>query len=174
MNAKFTYDPATLTPEQVSKISIARMAYESRIAQLREEEERRAERYYDCVDDYSYGGICSELNARQRREAEATFNRRVEFIVNGFVRKERRENVLKDLAGNIVARGTRDGQYGRYFKTEDGQFVSCSKKVATYEKKGYRPYIVTTTEALVPDGRGRWIVKEVLSVTEEVSTEIAY
>lgn len=174
METTFTYNPATLTPEQVERINAARNAYNARIAELREEEDRRAEHYYDCLDEYSYGGICSTLNARQQREAEANFNRRVEYIVNGYVRRVRRENILKDLEGNIVARGTREGQYGRYFKTNDGKFVSCTKRVATYEKKGYRPYILTTAEALIPAGNGRWEVKEILAQTEEISTEIAY
>ena len=180
MNA-FTYNPATLTPEQINQIAAAQAAHDKAVKQLNEDEERRAEHYYDCLDEYSYGGPCSIANARAIRRADKVLADRIEEIVRGgYLLRERRVNILRSIeTGAIVATGTHEGTYGRYFRTEDGQFVSCTKRVATFEKKGYRPFVQTITEKVIrdgywKDGNPRYKTVEVVSVIEEGSTEIVY
>lgn len=181
MKPKFDYDPATLTPEQLSKIAAVKDAHDKTIKQLQEDEDRRAEHYYDCLDEYSYGGPCSVANGLAMRRADKVLEDRIEEIVRGgFLIRERRVNILRDIeSGNIVATGTHEGTYGRYFRTEDGKFVGCAKKVDTYSKKGYIPFVQTITEKIVRDGYWRngdprYKAVEVVSTTEEVSTEIVY
>lgn len=176
---KFEYDPSTLTQEQLAQIAAAQEAHDKTIAELRAEEERRAENYYNCIDDYSYGGPCSKANAIAQNRAHQRLQDRIEEIVRGgFLIRSRRVNLLRSLAtGEVVATGLHDGTYGPYFRTDDGKFVNLAVRVATYEKKGYKPIIQTITEKVVRDGTWyksgdlRYKFVEVVSVTEEVATE---
>ena len=178
---QFEYNPKELTVEQLDAIGAAKASYETTMKRLIEEEDGRIQRYYDCQDDYSWGGICTKVNMMERDRAWRLLQERIEEIVRGgFIIRSRRVNILRDLStGDLVATGTHEGQYGRYFRTDDGRFVSCTKKVSTYQKKGFNPLIQTITEKLVGDGywrdgERRYKVIETLSITEEVSTEICY
>ena len=182
METTFTYNPATLTPEQAERINAARNSYEEKIAELIRQEDERMERYYNCEDDYSWGGICTKANYAARNRAKQELNETIESIVRGgYLIRTRKQNILRNLDGELVATGTHEGRYGRFFVIEigDKEYVSCAKKVSTYEKKGYRPFVQSITEKVVTDGywrdgSRRYKVLEVLDTTEELSTEIAY
>ena len=178
----FTYNPSTLTQEQLALIAAAQEAHDERIAELQKDEDKRMEHYYDCMDDYSWGGPCSKANAIAQSRTHQVLNDRIEEIVRGgYLIRTRRVNALRSIAtGEIVSVGTHEGTYGRYFRTYDGQFVSVRTKVSTYEKKGYKPIVQTITEKVVRDGAWpksgdlRYKFIETISVEEEVSTEIVY
>ena len=178
---RFTYNPADLTADQLSAISAAQVSYDKTIKDLDEQEDARMQHYYDCIDDYSWGGLCTKANYLARGRAKQTLEDRIEEIVRGgFLIRERLVNVLRDINTNeVVATGTHEGRYGRFFVTEDGVFVSCAKKVGTYEKKGFRPYVQTITEKVVRDGYWRngdhrYKAIETISVVEELTTDIVY
>ena len=178
---EFKYNPAELTKEQLEKIESAKNVYETTVKALQEEEEERAQRYYDCVDDYSYGGICSKVNAMKQNQAYAWLQARIESIVRGgFLLKEKRVNVLRDIETNKeLAVGTRCGRYGRFYVTYDGRFISCAERLGTYQKKGVIPLVRTITEKVKIAGYWRngdvkFEVIEKVSETEEISTEIVY
>ena len=178
----FTYNPSELTQEQLAQIAAAQESHDKTIAELRAQEDARMENYYNCIDDYSWGGLCSKANAIARDRADKALQDRIEEIVRGgFLIRERRVNILRSIAtGEIVATGIHDGQYGPYFRTTDGKFVNLAIRVSTYEKKGYKPYVQTITEKVVRDGVWhksgdlRYKFIETLSVTEEVNTERVY
>ena len=181
--SNFVYDESTLSGDQIAQIERAKSSCERRLAELQKEEDERMQRYYDCVDDYSWGGPCSKANAVAQDRVKFEFREAVEMIVRGgFVIRKWQENILREIgSGDVVAEGTHDGKYGRYFTLKDGKgYVSCSKRVQTYEKKGYRPYIRTTEHKLVPrgwwrySGERKYDIIEKLGTTEEVSTEIVY
>lgn len=176
---KFEYNPTELTQEQLAQIAAAQESHDNTIKRLREDEDKRMENYYNCVDDYSWGGLCSKANAIAQDRAHQALQDRIEEIVRGgFLIRSRRVNILRSLAtGEVVATGIHDGTYGPYFRTDDGKFVNLAVRVATYEKKGYKPIIQTITEKVVRDGTWyksgdlRYKFVEVVSVTEEVATE---
>lgn len=178
---QFEYNPQELTNDQLAAIEEARVIYESTIKELQEEEDRRAEHYYDCQDEYSYGGLCSKVNAMARNRAWTRLQERIEEIVRGgYIIRTRKANILRKLGtGEVAAVGTHEGRYGRYFRTYDGQFISCAKKVSTYEKKGFTPVVQIVTEKMIPDGYWsngdrRYRFLDYISIAEEISTEICY
>ena len=179
---KFEYNPTELTQEQLAQIAAAQESHDNTIKRLREDEDKRMENYYNCVDDYSWGGLCSKANAIAQDRAHQALQDRIEEIVRGgFLLRERRVNILRSLATDeVVATGVCDGSYGPYFRTTDGKFVSLAKKVSTYEKKGYKPFVQTIIEKVVrfgtwsKSGDLRYKLVEVVSVTEELSTERVY
>ncbi len=178
---QFDYNPNELTTTQLDAINRAKAAYDETIKEINKDEDRLMENYYNCIDDYSWGGLCSQANRLRRYQAEDKLQDEIEMIVRGgYILRTRQVNILRKLGtGELVATKTYQGRYGRFFRTDDGDFVSCSKKVSTYEKKGYTPLIQTITEKVIPDGfwrngDRRYTVLETVSITEEVSTEICY
>ena len=178
---KFTYNPAELTEEQKKAIELADKAYNLEMERLIEQENERMERYYNCEDDYSWGGLCTKANYQQRYRAEQDHEERIEEIVRGgFIIRTRKQNVLRSIeTGEIVAQGTHEGKFGRYFITEDGRCIGMAKQLKTFENKGVLPYVQTITEkkcprGWYPSGDRRYNVLEVISVSEELSTEICY
>lgn len=178
---QFDYNPAELTLEQLKAIENAKANYDAEMKRLQEEENVRMEHYYDCQDDYSWGGLCTNANYKARARAKANLEETIEEIVRGgYLIRTQKVNALREIStGDIVATGTHEGQYGRYFRTRDGRFVSCSKKVSTYEKKGFLPLVQTIIAKVARDGywrdgERRYKTLATLSVSEEVSTEICY
>lgn len=181
MTTTFTYNPEELTEAQRQSILVAKENHDAVIARLRADEDLRMQHYYDCIDDYSWGGPCSKANALAQQRADYELQEQIEAIVRGgFIIRSRKVNILRNKSDNsLAACGTKQGRFGRFFKTYDGNFVSCAKMVSTYEKKGYIPLVQTVTEKKKrignwPNGDPRYESLCVLSVTEEVSTEIVY
>lgn len=181
IKTKFVYDENALTDDQKSLIEEAREAHDEEIKRLREEEDGRMQRYYDCVDDYSWGGLCSQANANAQSRADFLLEERIEEIVRGgYLVKTRKVNILRDInTGESVAVGLHDGKFGPYFKTNDGKFVSYAKRVSTYEKKGYVPIVQTVVERVKRDGfwrdgSPRYKHIDYVSITDDVSTERIY
>lgn len=174
----FEYNENELTKEQIERINSIRSNADEELKSLQEEEHRRAERYYNCEDDYSWGGLCSRANMIAQNRVEISRDWAIQEVVLGYIPLTTQCNILKDLNGNVVAKGTHEGKFGRFFVTDDGVFVSCRTKLSTYEKKGYIPYVVTTTEkaTLKYNRNNEPYLKgyEVISVSEEASTEIVY
>ena len=180
----FEYNPETLTDAQRTAISAATAGYEATIATLREQEEARARHYYDCLDEYSYGGPCTIANERAQRNAYERLQESIEAIVRGgYIIRTSKVSVLQDIAtGETIARGTHKGRYGRYFcahTAEGTRFISCAKTQATYEKKGVRACVETTTskytlEGINYSGGHCKRLLEKIDVTLTPSTEIIY
>ena len=180
MKTTFTYNPASLSAEQREAIAEAQNAYNEVINAVSEDESRVAEHYYDAMDDYAYGNPLMEKSfAARRARAEQNLNDRVQEIVNGYIIRVRRCNIRRNLSGEIVANGTHEGKYGRYFKTYDGKFISCAKRIATYEKKGFRPFVQEVTEKVrragfFSNGDAKYESVGIVSINETLSTEICY
>lgn len=122
--------------------------WQSSIERSREGTNYRMENYYNCVDDYSWGGPCD-------RAADWNISRCGSFIklmeeqiakpepkIEYFTRE-----VLADLDCNIVSERIIKTKYGFAWIIGEGEnveFVGCVKKASTYESKGYR--VLTMTE----------------------------
>jgi len=109
----------------------------------------RMENYYNCVDDYSWGGPCD-------RAADWNISRCNSFIALMKEQMEKPEpqtwdfhrEVLADLDGNIVSERIIKTKYGFAWIIGEGEnveFVGCVKRQSTYETKGYRVMTITET-----------------------------
>lgn len=111
--------------------------YNRVIKEMNERREYRAQNYYNCIDDYSYGSpYHTAADSLTEGEARKRMELRLEMLEKGYCELLSHCDVLLDSNGNIVAEEARSGKYGYYFKTEDG-FVGLPNKISTLEKKGY-------------------------------------
>lgn len=105
-------------------------------------ENYRMENYYNCVDDYSWGGICSQAANENISRNRNLINSLNEQMVNGSFIEDEYIEVLCDLNGNIVSNKIINGKFGFSWVLNGGGFVSVSKKESTYEKKGYKVMMI--------------------------------
>lgn len=182
---QFNYNLADLTPEQLAAINDAIANHNKALDERREIEAGVAERYYECQDDYSYGHPYMEkANAQIRARIEQNLRDKIEEIVRGgYLVRTRKVNILRDIkTGEVAACGTHEGRYGRYFRTYEAfgnKCISVAKKVATYEKKGFCPYVKEITEKVKRSGTWnngdpRYEFIDYIAITETLSTEIVY
>ncbi len=107
--------------------------------------DRRMENYYNCVDDYSWGGICDHASAQGKSERRLVRSCMNEILATGNPLKGSHDHYfLERLDGSFATDHcvkTRFGQAWR-IKGEAGYesctWVSVSKTKKTYEKKGFR------------------------------------
>jgi hypothetical protein len=101
----------------------------------------RSENYYNCVDDYSSGGICDRA-ANENISACNSHVRNLEYQkINGSVIDTFFQDVLCDLDGKVVSERVVKGRFGDCWIIGDGadvQFIGCAKKQATYNAKGFQ------------------------------------
>lgn len=126
-----------LDETQLERIASIERGKDETLRQLQEQERGRMERYYDCVDDYSWGGICSQVNAQAQSTAQRRADALIAQIINGgYLTGETRQLCLFDLEGNFITDHIIQTRYGYAF-VYDGTFVNIAKRQATYAKKGY-------------------------------------
>lgn len=114
--------------------------YEAENAQMRKNAEYRMQNYFNCVDDYSWGGICDQA-------ADAAYSKRMLLhenlkyqLENGAFIDTVETSVLCDMNGNIVSEKIVNGRFGECWIIENGNyptFIGVAKKQSTYNKKGY-------------------------------------
>lgn len=104
---------------------------------------QRAENYYNCIDDYSYGGLCDMADREVSRELSIEKDLKIEEIKNGGYHVENTYNhILKNLDGEIVSTTLVNTRYGKAFRIGDNKWVSVPVKHSTLIKKGYKLYEV--------------------------------
>jgi hypothetical protein len=174
----YEYDEAILSKEQKERIAEINKACDASIEEADKNEAYLMDNYYNCVDEYSWGGPCSRANDLKRNNAEYERICLIKEVILGYIPLVKEINILKDLNGNVVARGVRSGKFGAYFKTFNDVYVSCRNRLSTYQKKGYIPYVVTTIEkaTLHHDRYGHPYLEgyEMIEEKEEISTRIIY
>jgi hypothetical protein len=104
----------------------------------------RAENYYNCVDDYSWGGACDKAAAEATREAMYRMNLAKEQLESptGTCSREFATHVLADSNGNPLKAKLVNTRYGRSWviESENGGYptwLTAEATPATYAKKGY-------------------------------------
>jgi len=102
----------------------------------------RMQNYFNCVDDYSWGGICDQAQDRTYSNLSHVLNLVKEQEENGgFLTEVVTELELRNLDGSVVSSNIIKGKFGNCFMwgTEQNGFSFCglSKKQSTFEKKGY-------------------------------------
>lgn len=112
----------------------------------KENRQYRMENYYNCVDDYSFGGPCDRAQDEEGSKMNLAQSLLKEQLENGKpFTEEFRIPVLTDLDGNIVSDRIVEGRFGECWiiidkskEFNNASFVSVSKKNSTYNKKGYK------------------------------------
>lgn len=98
---------------------------------------QRMENYYNCLDDYSFGGICDKASSEAISREERRAAMLIEQVENdGFIEQETESLCLFDLDGAFITDNVISTKYGLAFLF-DGTFVSVAKRQATYNKKGF-------------------------------------
>ena len=153
------------TQEQMQRIARIDEAYEAEIASLQEQEDGRMERYYNCEDDYSWGGLCSKANYIAR-------DRAVEVVINdGWYTEHKTFNILKDMSGETLNARIVEGRYGRCWMIGDGEkFVSIPRRQDTLIKKGYCMYAVKQTIKVDAATKERLVLSEDITCTTEIAS----
>lgn len=129
--------------EKELKIQEINHTFEQRQKEINERREYRMKNYYDCIDDYSWGGICdqadNELEDKYRMERDILIEQ-----VNGNGKVKRTSSFYRLVSNSDFCDGASEGQYGQYFKI-DGCFIGVPKKLATLKKKGFSLIFIERT-----------------------------
>lgn len=116
--------------------------YDAQDEQARAASEKRMENYYNCLDDYSWGGICDRASDESRGQRNSARNILSEQLERGTGTIEIFEQaVLLTTGGQVASTQIVNGKFGECWLIKEGNnvsFVGVAKKQATYEKKGYR------------------------------------
>lgn len=125
-----------LTKEQQDKINAINKWFDNAVAELDRGRKARMENYYNCIDDYSWGGICDKAANQQEDMWREQKRLQIEEVMNGgyFVVETETYRIV-DAEGNCSTR-CGCGEYG-YFFSINGKFVGLPKRLATLTKKGY-------------------------------------
>ena len=112
--------------------------------------EQRMMNYYNCLDDYSWGGLCDQASAQASNLRNYLANNLRIQLKEGAFKETFKLSILQDLEGNTISSKIVNGKFGKCWiikKSEfDAAFVSVAKKPETYAKKGYK---VVTREVTV-------------------------
>ncbi len=151
---------ATVSMPTVQKMEGRIAACENSIERSMEGIAYRAENYYNCIDDYSSGGICDKAANENISACRMEIDLLKEQIKLGRPRVQDFVHfVLADLEGNIVSNRIVDGRFGRCWIIEKDhgnvEFVGLAKRAGTYEKKGYKVVRVEETVEYAYTAEGR-------------------
>lgn len=155
----------------MQRIARINEAYEAEMARLQEQEDARMERYYNCEDDYSWGGLCSKANYIARDRAKAARDRAIEVVINGgWYTEHKTFNILKDIkSGETLKARIVNGKYGRCWMIGNGEkFISIPRKQDTLIKKGYCMYAVKQTIKVDAATKDRLVLSEDITCTTEI------
>jgi len=122
--------------------------YEEENAQMRKNSEYRMQNYFNCIDDYSWGGLCDQAADRAYAKRFRLFNWLSTQMRDGAYVEDVERSVLVDMNGNIVSDKIVNGKFGQCWIIKDGDnvsFVGVAKKQSTYNKKGYKVMTLINT-----------------------------
>ena len=167
--------PRDITPteEQAQKIAEINAWFERAVQPLRDEEQRRMERYYDCQDDYGWGGPSSFITQGEINKLEYQRDRKVEAVIRGgFCLDESKFSRLLTIDGKPVENARLiHSKFGWCWMFGDGEsFLSVPKRLKTINDKGYTMELVSRTYR-VYDSEGRIeLEKEVVETSLQPCT----
>lgn len=127
--------------EQINEIN---ESFERSLNEIRKRREYRMKNYYDCVDDYSFGGLCDKADDELQNKLEVERDIMIEQVKNDG--KVLRHSTFHRLVSNdgLFCDGIRYGKYGAYFTIGD-KYIGVPKKLSTLTKKGYKLCKVSRT-----------------------------
>lgn len=142
----------------------------------------RLQNYLNCVDDYSFGGLCDKAQDEHYRALSRVLGLVKEQEENGgYIIEELEELELQTLAGEFVSKNIIQGKFGLCFmygsESKGLKFVGLSKKQSTYDKKGFkvvsRVYKVKVVyTGRITSRRNPELIIELLGVNESIKEKI--
>lgn len=136
----------TKTKEEL--INEVKNHYAREYAEIDKRRNYRMKNYYDCVDDYSWGGICDVADDMLERRLVKEEEISIEMIKNGgFFTRTCIHSVLVNENGEIVSNKILSGPYGWFFHVKDGDNeynVGVAKRQSTYAKRGLKMMNMTS------------------------------
>lgn len=136
--------------EQISEIQAR---YQKSFDEIDKRREYRMENYYNCVDDYSFGGICDKADNEYENKLRYCMALEIESVENdGYIYRTFKHSVLTDADGVVIGDRILSGRYGDFFLA-NGKYVGLAKKQSTFEKKGYKMMLMTTEYKITFSGR---------------------
>ena len=133
----------------------------------------RFQRYMDCQDDYSFGGLCDQASDSQSWYDKATLLYGIEEVIFGGVSISSTQTFVVDAeTGEELGAGCVKGKYGECVKLSNGSWLGEAKRISTYTKKGY---ILKNRDAEFTATFGGWsknnnsIWKNVVLVNETIT-----
>lgn len=115
--------------------------FEEENEQMRKNADYRMQNYFDCVDDYSWGGLCDKAASDAYGKRLSLYNNLATQMREGAFVDDVEISVLVDFDGNILSDKIVNGKFGECWVINNGQgvkFVGVAKKQSTYAKKGYK------------------------------------
>jgi len=154
------------------QIQAIKDAFERAMAEINERREYRMRNYYDCIDDYSFGGICDKADNELEDMLRMQRDIKIEQVENdGFYFRTSMFYRLCDNDGN-AALGTKHGQWGEFFVIND-KCVSVPKRLATLTKKGYKlEQVIRTYKCELKSIRNGHAINKSMTVIEEKVIDI--
>lgn len=143
----------------------------------------RMQNYYNCVDDYSWGGICDQSQDQQMMRLEGMLYNILEQEENGgFCKEIAYSYELQDMDGNVLSTKLINGKFGLCFIIQHSEhnmsFVGATKNQSTFAKKGFK--VITKTYELKVFYTGTLNSKfanrsiELISVSDSVQNKLDY
>jgi hypothetical protein len=139
--------------------------------------------YYNCVDDYSWGGRSDQAQDHEMSRMRGMLYNVLEQEENdGFCKEIAYSYELQDMDGNVLSTRLVNGKFGLCFiikKSEhDVCFVSATKNQSTFAKKGFK--VITKTYELKVVYTGTLNSKfanrsvELISISETMQDKVDY
>jgi hypothetical protein len=126
-----------MTKEEKLFIEQLEVGFKNLQAEESEKADYRMQNYYNCVDDYSWGGLSDQASNERLNKARRRVDLYKEQISNGgYLYYTIYATCLYDLDGNFITDNVVNTKFGQAFLF-NGTFVSVAKKMETYNKKGY-------------------------------------
>lgn len=126
-----------MTTEQKKQIADINAWFDGCKAVVDERRNYRMENYYNCIDDYSWGGLCDKADNEYMDRLRVERDIKIEQVKNGGCYYRTSDIYrLVDGDGN-QSDGCGCGEYGYYWRM-NGRFVGLPKRIATLAKKGFR------------------------------------
>jgi hypothetical protein len=115
--------------------------YNEENEQMRKNSDYRMQNYYNCIDDYSWGGLCDKAADEAYAKRLRLYNSLQTQIKNGAFFEDVEISVLVDENDNVVSDKIVNGRFGECWILKNGndvKFVGVAKKQSTYNKKGFK------------------------------------
>lgn len=110
-----------------------------------EAREYRKENYYNCLDDFSYGGLCDwadQVGAMQLNSLVKLFEAQDASETKSLTETDVDLVLVRESDGKRFEKVV-ETRFGYSCVSKDGEFVGFAKKISTYHKKGLRTFEVT-------------------------------
>lgn len=143
--------------------------FNNAVKEINERREYRMKNYYDCVDDYSYGGLCDKADDELEDKLRTQRDILIEQAKNDG-KVIRQSSFYRLVSATGSCEGASYGEYGEYFAI-DGKFVGVPKRLSTLTKKGYKLVHVERTYECVFREMGKYGVlwKSMVLLDEKIS-----